>query len=520
MECKNCLTKIEDTEIYCEDCKQKFEQENQLNELIDENKELNHLEKTKEIDVLKPLNEEIFVPSNLKEELKEIVKIDEIEKENNLKKTIIIISIIFALIVSIFICFLFFKNNNNKSEEEKINYKSILNEYGNLLKKTAIDHVQTTDEIPSWDIINKKINYKDHKIKCNVHDIYEDGSIYLNECKIDGNNIKYSYGNKKQIIKGKEINIYENVTETNLIIYNDKESDILLGTLTCQSENCELINAYEKYALIKELDKFYLYNYIENNMIFGPFNMSDTENGMLVYENVLYGILYNEDSKQNIYSVKTDKSFSNIKGSLLLDDNLNSRLIYKYGYAIFETDKGNDFVSLNTGNTNYIISQKIKHFIESKDNKIVYIATSNSSNSKEIIYNSNGKKLFDGKEFNSFKIYGDQILVYNDYNFFIYDLNLKLVRTSKDYERIFSCYDDLFIVIDDSNLKIVDTNDNSITNFDFKWDDNYMFDSSLSTFTRIDQDFEISIVINDILKDDNYYLTYNSNTKNIKITKI
>ena len=37
-------------------------------------------------------------------ELKEIVKIDEIEKENNLKKTIIIISIIFALIVSIFIC--------------------------------------------------------------------------------------------------------------------------------------------------------------------------------------------------------------------------------------------------------------------------------------------------------------------------------------------------------------------------------------------------------------------------------
>ena len=67
MECKNCLKKIEDTEIYCEDCKQKFEQENQLNELIDKNKELNHLEKTKEIDVLKPLNEEIFVSSNLKE---------------------------------------------------------------------------------------------------------------------------------------------------------------------------------------------------------------------------------------------------------------------------------------------------------------------------------------------------------------------------------------------------------------------------------------------------------------------
>lgn len=520
MKCKRCLTKIDETEIYCEDCKQKIKQENQLNQLIDENLELNELEKTKEIEVLHPLNEESFVSPKIKEELKDIVKIDEIEEKNNNKKIIIIISVILSLIISVLLYLLIFKNNNKEIEEEKINYKSVLNDYGNLLKKTVVDYIEINNEVPSWNILNKNTNYKKHKIICNIHHIYEDGSIYLNGCKIDGKDIKYSFGNKKQQEKGKEINIYINETENNSFVYNEEKSDNLVGTITCKTKDCQFIDAYENYALIKELDEFYLYNYIRNDITFGPFDISNIGNHMLVYDNVLYGILYNKNNKQNIYSIKTDKTFNDINGNLFfIDNNFDPKLMYKYGYVIFETDKGMNFVSLNTGKVNYTISETINNFIESKDNKFVYITTLNSINSKKIIYNSNGKKLFDGKEFNSFNVYDNKIIVHDDYKFFVYDLNLKLLLTSKAYENILNFYDDVFVVINNSNIEIVDIDDNSVIKFDFKWDDNYIFDSNLSTFNKIDQDFEITIVIKDTIENINYNLIYNSRTKNIKILK-
>ena len=520
MKCKRCFGEIDQTEIYCENCKQKIKQENKLNELINENIELNKLERTKEIEILKPLNEEKFISPKIKEELKDIVKIDEIEDQTKNKKVIIIISIIFSLIVSALICLLFLKNNNKEIEDVKLNYKSILNEYGNLLKKTIVDYIEINDEVPSWNILSENTNYKKHTIICNIHDIYEDGSIYLNGCKIDGKDIKYSFGNQKQQIKGKEINIYKNETEENTFIYNEEVSDILVGTLTCKTEDCEFISAYEDYVLIKELDDFYLYNYIKNDITFGPFDISDVGNDMLVYENILYGILYKKDNKQNIYSIKTDKSFDNINGNLLLlGDNFDPKLMYKYGYAIFETDKGNTFISLNTGNISYTISEKINNFIESNDNKIVYIMALNSMNSKKIIYNSNGKKLFDGKEYNSFKVYDDKIMVHDDYTFFVYDLNLKLLLTSKTYENILSTYENIVVVINNSYLEIVDMDENSIIKFDFKWDDNYIFANDLSTFKKMDQDFEITIIIKDTVDGINYNLLYNSKTKNIKIIK-
>ena len=406
MKCKKCLKEIDEVEIYCEECKQKLEQETQLNELIDENIELNKLEITKEIEILDELKEENFKSLDIKEELKDIVKIDEFEKKESSKKIIIIGTVLFCLILmSIIICLLLF-NKSSSNEEEKINYKEALNEYGNLLKETITDYIKTGEDIPSWNVINKNLKYNKYKIICNIHEIYDDGKIYLNECKIDGQNIKYSYGKKQTQIKGKEIKIYKTITEINSFVYSEEESDNLVGTLICETEDCELVSAYETYAIIKENDKYYLYNYIKNKILSGPFDISDIENNILVYENNLYGILYNEINKQKIYSIKTDKSSDYIEGNLvLLGANYDPKLMYKYGYAIFETDEGFNFVNLNTGKTSYTIPDDIKYFIESKDNKIVYIATSNNINQKLTIYNNNGKKLFEGKEYNSIKLY-------------------------------------------------------------------------------------------------------------------
>jgi len=521
MKCKKCLNEIDENEIYCDSCKKNLKQEIELNKLIDDNLELNKLEITKEIEILHPLNDEDFNSIQTQEELNNIVKINEIEKKD--KKKIIIISIVFiSLIVSILLLFLLlFQNKSNEIEVEEIDYKSILNEYGILLEKTIKEYSQINNEIPSWDALKGTIDYRKHNIICNIHDVYEDGSIYLNECEIDNNSIEYSYGNKKNKKKVKEIEIYKNIMEDTSFVYSDKQSDILVGRITCQTENCEFIKAYEEYALIKDLEQYYLYNYINNTITIGPFDIDDIENNIFSYENILYGMLYNINNKQKIYSIKTDKSFDKINGTLLtLSNTFEPKLMFKYGYVMFKEDENYEFVSLNTGKVAYTISESINSFIESKENKIVYITTYNFLNSKITIYNSNGKKLFDGKEYDSFRLYNDKIIIHNDYNFFVYDLNLKLLLNSRNYENILNYYEDMFLVINDGYLQVVNISDNVVIDFDFKWDVNYIFDNAVSSFEKKDKDFIITIVIKDSIENINYNLIYNSKTKNIKITKI
>ena len=89
MKCKKCGKIIDDYEIYCNDCKELLRKEKEYNKLIEENKELNKFEITKEVETLKNFNDEVKEDSfSLKDELKDLVNIEEIEnslKENGLK---------------------------------------------------------------------------------------------------------------------------------------------------------------------------------------------------------------------------------------------------------------------------------------------------------------------------------------------------------------------------------------------------------------------------------------------------
>ena len=518
MKCKNCGKTIDILEEYCNECKQVVMQE-ELNGLIEENKELNKLENTKELDELSNLKEEQIEENDLKEELKDIVKIDEEEKKvkNNKNKIIIIVCIIsvFIILIITILFLLLNKNNEEESKEKIINYKEAINKYGNNVKK-IVSNLKTSEEgVPSWDAVSNLITYDEYNVKCNIHEIYEDGNIYLNECKIDNKKIKYSYGKKQEKVEGKKINIYKQISKDNSVYYNTLESESLVGTITCETMECEYIEAYEKYVLIKEEEENYIYNYEEDILEYGPF---DIEKDILIsYENDLYALIYNDN---NIYNFKTKKNIENLDGNFLAPEyGLDTQILYKYGYVIFKNNNVNNFINLRTGNTSYSIDGKISELIESKDNNIVYITTLNPTNSKITIYNSNGKKLFDGKEYNDFKIYNDKIIVYDDYSFYIYDLNLKLLRNSKSLENIFCLYENVFVVINNGYLEIVNIEDGTVITSDLKWSDNYIFDSELTTFNKNAESFEITIVIKDTIENINYNLVYNSKTKDIIITK-
>lgn len=522
MECKRCTKKIDEFETYCEECKKVLNNEKEYNELVDQNKKLNELEATIEIETITDLKDDIKENIDIKEDTKEI-KVEENLKrstedmeefkdinKNNKKKIILIISVILVVITLIIIAIiLIFNKEKNKEEVINVDYKKIINQYGDSIKDSLNEYLKDNEEVPSWSTISDLVKYDEYKIECKIHKLYKDGNIYLNDCKVDNKKVKYSYGEEQEEIIGKEITIYKINNENNYISYDDEASanSEVVGMVTCKEEECEVINIYEKYVIVKEDNKHYLYDYENNTMEFGPFDIFNSfEDLILAHNNKLYGIIYSENNSKNIYSIEASKTLKNIQG-VLLDSSLglDTTMMYKYGYAIFKNNNVYEFINLNTGNVSYSITGTLNSFIEDTANNIVYITTYNSNNKKITIYNSNGKKLFDGKEFNYIRLFDNNIVVSDDNRYYIYDSKLKLKLTSKEYNNILSIYDDFIVVIDNEYLQIVNLEDQILATYDLKWDSTYTFNTMLSGKTSVDNQDIIYIVVETSSESYRYY---------------
>lgn len=501
MRCRGCNKEIEEYEIFCDDCKKELKKSSsktdvrELEKLIEDQKKLTELENTKELDNLsnlveEKLNEEVEQKEeNLvtKEEIKEDTVVIKENKNNKKKLVIIIISIICVLLISlILILVLLNKDKEEVKEPNVIDYEDVVNNYGTNIEDIVESYIDKKDEIPTWQMVSELITYNEHDVVCDIHNIYSDGSIYLNSCKVNNKKTKYSYGIEKEEIKeGKKINVYKIQYENDYYSYSNEISTNLVGTITCKTENCDYISAYDKYVLIKEDNEYYIYNYETDSMEFGPFNMYDEysyNNHLLVNYNTLYGIYYNSESSSNIYNIKTGKTLKNIKGNLVVSSlSFDPSVMYKYNYAVFNNNGENNFINLNTGNTSYSIEDNLGSFIEDEKNNIVYIASYKVDNTKFKIYNSNGKLLFDGKEFSYIKISNGNLIVATNRNYKIYDSNLKVKISSKEYDEILGLYDDFVVVTKDSNLIILSIEDVELANFEGVWDNQkYIFHSALS----------------------------------------
>ena len=524
MECKRCTKKIDEFEKYCEDCKKILRKEIELDELIIENQKLNELEKTIEVETIADIKEEVKEIVNLKEDTKEIKVEDNLKKSSeedetlkefeeinkpNKKKIIIIVSIVLVILISVIISLILIFTKQEEKEVVEINYKEIINEYGDSLKNSLNEYLEDNEEIPSWSSIVNSIDYDKYEVECKIHKLYKDGNIYLNDCKVDNKKVKYSYGEEQEEI-GKELTIYKITSDNIYYSFKQEGTSEVAGTITCETEECEVTYAFEKYAIILENNKYYLYDYENNSMEFGPFSIKHGEEVILAFKNKLYGIIYNENDNKNIYSIEANKVLKNIDGVVLTSSlKLNPAIIYEYGYVIFENEGTYDFVNLNSGNVSYSINGELNSFIEDKKNNIVYITTYNEDNKKITIYNSNGKKLFDGKEFNNIILTNNNLIVSDDNSYYVYDSKLKLKLKSKEYNNILNIYDNFIIVVDNGYLEIVDINDKILATYDLVWENTYEFNNMLS---GTDNE-KIHLTIQDTVNDAVYKYYYNYSTK-------
>lgn len=533
MRCRNCGTEIDEFEIFCDECKKELkkassrEELRELTRLIEEQKRFEDLDKTIQLDSLKDLvvdekvdnienledtkvinndeltkefstlnnkpKEEVETNTEITDEPRHGKKEEQVEpikpenKKNNKKKLIIIISIVIALIILITTIVLLNSNKKPEKKEEVIDYKKVINDYGTSAQKAVQNYIKEKNEVPTWQQIGDLIEYKKYEVTCEIHNIYNDGNIYLNSCKVNDKTTKHSFGKEQEEVKeGKKIEVYKKDNKDYYTFSNIKGAGTnLVGTITCKTDNCTYIEAYNKYVIIEEESKYYLYNYETDIMEFGPFDMEDEysfKNYILSYDNIVYGVLYNENNQTNLYNVSNSKTLKNIKGELVTEEmNFMPSIMYKYNYVILSNRGKNDFVNLKTGNVSYSIKENINTFYEDTKNNIVYITASTNDYSKFKVYNSNGKLLFDGKEFSRIKLTNNNLIVGDDKSYYVYDNKLNLKVSSKIYDEILGIYDDFVVVIDNKYLEIVDINDKVLATFEDEWDSSkYTFNSNKS----------------------------------------
>lgn len=510
MKCRRCNKDIDEYEIFCNDCKKILKRESSRNEvkelenLIEENQKLNELDNTKELNFLSDLynsnnNNKL---ENTNEMLLDTSFLEEEKKSNKKSLIITLVIIVILLILGGFGLFIYFNKPEEIIIEEKIDYEKILNEYGKATVKISKKYISENEDIPTWKNILENLSYKKYDVFCSIHEVYEDGSVYLDKCIIDNNKIDYKFGEKKieEIIEdGKNIEIYRSKTDLNHFSNNKYNDDFeLIGSINCKTKSCEYINAYDNYVLIRENQEYYLYDYTNKLLNFGPFDLENEFTDMLFYNSKLYGILYKDGDNKNLYNIKNNKILKNIKGNVEeVGMYYEPNILFKYNLLLLkESDKYN-FVNINTGNVSFTINDNIREFIDDKNNKVAYITTYTDNPDLFKIINSNGKLLFGGKEYNYISI-SKNIIVSTLTNFKVYDSKLNLKITSSKYNKILGVFKDFVVVSDNNKIKIINLYDEELASFDIDFENgNYTFHKLLSGYKN-DSDICLIIENNDI----------------------
>ncbi len=306
----------------------------QINNILNEEKEIHKKEEivkeeevvpsdddTKKIDKIEDLSKEETV-EEVKEEPVEEVKEEVIEekveetpvveekheekKEEPIKKNDTNFYLYLILgVVTVFVLFilLFFILSRPKAENKEKDHtltdkeqKEIIEDYGSAIHQLVIIYLQQKQKLLSFDEAEELVGYE-YDIVCNIHEIYEDGDVYLNDCSIDQVKTKYSYGKEKQeeeeepiILDDKALHVYISKKDKKARLTKPsklKEYDIYEFTID---------EPHSTLRILGDIDPTYVYYATEENRSVAIYNFKKKEK--------LFGNKY-----CSVYPIKYGKEF-------------------------------------------------------------------------------------------------------------------------------------------------------------------------------------------------------------------
>lgn len=424
------------------------------------------LEKTKEIDTITDISDEKLEEDNeVIDDDKTIVgdKIveenivnDKVLEDNNddkenkskrKKKIIIILSCLIVLLLLIWLCLDIKKNKDKEKIKDDVYNQSELSEkekekkiksYGKKLEKVISDYYKENNVLLSYDEALKLIK-NDDDISCSIHEIYDDGGVYLSDCSFGGKKTKYSYGEKRQVNEPTEIvedntkiNVYINKSTGKATLTkptNIKDYDIYVVDCGRIYQNATLFENTQ-YVLYQTSDYYMqLKNYVTNKKILEnvsykailPFKNKDS------YDTKYLAVLI--DNKWGIYNLDTGKvivaasydGFSNGSNNgtagpmeVVIPVRNNLIIVYKgQRYGVIDYTSGKEVIPFNYSNI-------------SKVGDYLYASVEYGLNG--VIYDLDGKIVVDKKYNNVYGVTnGNYVLVNKDNRIVLVNMSGKVI---------------------------------------------------------------------------------------------
>ena len=262
--------------------------------IVDEKNEIDDIGAgdTKKLDTVSDIKEEVVeetkkieVVSEIEEEVEEKPIEEAPKKKNKLVPILIISGVLLIILIIVLVIALTPKTKSSSTDKNKTlskaEEKEVINGYGDALKGVIAVYYEKQNVLLEYDDAIKLINYK-YDVSCKTHEIYEDGSIYLNKCTIDNKATSYSYGKKEE--KKEEPKISEDAIK----VYVSKKNGKATFTEPKDIDNYDLYafeidGAYSDLKLLAESSEYVLYTDDDYNV-----HMISYKTGNRVMDNLSY----------------------------------------------------------------------------------------------------------------------------------------------------------------------------------------------------------------------------------------
>ncbi len=363
------------------------------------------VEKIEDIENIEESKEDAVKEETLEKEKLEKKELEEKEKANKKKKIIIIVLAVLIVLILATWSFLSWKEAKEKEKikeevynEEKLTEKEIekkIKTYGEALEIVLNVSYEKENKLLTYEEAVKLV-HNSEDISCNVHEIYEDRKVYLNECSYAGKKTKYSYGEKqepKQIDEATTIVVYVNKNSkvATLKKPNDISNyDVYTVNVGETYHSVELFGDTE-YIVYYTYGRYHMTNYVTGKEVFSELNPKDIKvfSKDEIYDTSYVALLIND--KWGIYNIDTAKAVvANIY------DN-----IYVYYQGAGELNVINDLYVIAVNGDNYgIINYKngrelipVKYKSLSLGKNYLYVSDGNTYS----VYDFNGDSYLTGE---------------------------------------------------------------------------------------------------------------------------
>ena len=224
-------------------------------------------------------------------------------KKKKKKRILLIVAILLLMvIISGTLIILILGKDKKEKTLTKSEQKAIIQEYGQALENVIEDHFYKQDLLLAYEDAILLVKYKNHRIECSKHEIYENAKIYLGDCSIDRVDVPFSYGRKQkeEKIELKEGSIKVYVSKQNNKATLEEPSDKDQYTVY----DFDLNEKYSNMFLLSEDDDYVIYYDDQNKGQIYNFKKKEKALSHVEY-NYILPIKYNREVDKNYIAVNT-----------------------------------------------------------------------------------------------------------------------------------------------------------------------------------------------------------------------